>query len=78
MKKQKNIFQLERENDLLKQKLIVSELSKFYSKEDIIIDFEKNKSYFEKITELVNLYDIDAYLIYFIIKPKFEEKLDIF
>jgi len=78
MKKQKNIFQLERENELLKQNLITSELSKININDSIILNFSENTSYFEKIAELINLYEIDSYLIYFIIKPKLEEKLDIF
>ncbi len=82
MKKQKNIFQLEKENQILKENIISFELDK------IFVSFDKNKfisfldnfTYLEQLINLLTKYEIDAYLLYisFINKMKDKIKFDEF
>lgn len=82
MKKQKNIFQLEKENLLLKEKIILSEVNKLIQNQDKtkFLSFLDNFNYLETIAKLLTEYDIDAYLLYiFLINKTYDEvKIDEF
>ncbi|GEM_PF-5581599 len=76
MKTQKNIFQLEKENEILKQKLIRIELSSIFNENSGIVDFLNNEFYLKKVAELVEQYEIDSYLIYFDLIEKIQNQFD--
>ncbi|HPC38353.1 MAG TPA: response regulator [Exilispira sp.] len=77
MKKQKNIFQLEKENLLLKEKIILSEVNKLIQNHDKtkFLPFLDNFNYLEKIVELLTEYDFDAYLLYISLINKTYDKV---
>lgn len=79
MKKQKNIFQLELENQRLKENLIYLELNKLIplNFKDKFLSFIDNFSYLEKLVDLIIEYEHDAYLIYIHFINKSEENINI-
>lgn len=66
MKKQKNIFQLEKENQILKEKIIKYQLDKIALGRNIneFLPFLSHFNYVEQLISLITDNEIDAYLLY--------------
>lgn len=79
MKKQKNIFQLEKENQILKENIISIELDKTFISLDKskFLSFLDNFDYLEQLINLLTKYEIDTYLLYISIVNKTKDSIKI-
>ncbi len=79
MRKQKNIFQLEKENQRLKENIIKYELDKKFLVNDKnkFLTFLDNFNFLEHLIRLIDEYEIDVYLLYIFLVNKTDHKINV-
>lgn len=79
MRKQKNIFQLEKENQRLKENLIKYQLDNKFLIDDKnkFLPFLDNFNFLESLIQLITEYEIDAYLLYIFLVNKTDNKIKV-